>query len=211
MLLFVGLGNPEPGYAWNRHNVGFKAVEAIAKRYSLLPWSRDRWLDSDAIRVSLGQQEVMLLKPGLYMNHSGAVVFAAVQHYKIKVPDIVVFHDEVELPPGEVRVRTGGGNAGHNGLRSISAHASVGNDYKRVRIGIGHPGKNLNLLYDYVLSNFRPDERQWVEALCDTIADNAGLLVTGDDEEFQNRVYDEMNSRQLVTLRPPPSWHPHRR
>jgi len=208
MLLFVGLGNPERGYSWNRHNVGFKAVEAIAKQYSVVPWSHDSWLDGDATRVLLGQQEVMLLKPGLYMNHSGAVVSAAVQHYKIKVPEIVVFHDEVELPPGEVRVRKGGGNAGHNGLRSISAHRNIGNDYRRVRIGIGHPGKNLNPVHEYVLSNFRPEERQWVEALCDTIGANAGLLAAGEDEEFQNVVYDEMDSKKLVTLRRPPSWRP---
>src|SRR5262249_35660854 len=133
---------------------------------------------------------------------SGLAVAAAAQFYKIALGEIVVFHDEVELPPGELRIRTGGGNAGHNGLRSITAH--IGNDYRRVRMGIGHPGKNL--VYDYALSDFQPDERLWVEALCDTIAENAELLVNGEDERFQNSVYQSMDSKQLVKLRPPPSW-----
>jgi PTH1 family peptidyl-tRNA hydrolase len=206
MLLFVGLGNPGREYAWNRHNVGFKAVEAIARRDGFSSWANDRKLGSQVAEGSFGEKQVILLKPAGYMNESGSVVSAAVQFYKFKIPDIVVFHDEVELPPGELRVRTGGGNAGHNGLRSISAHANVGNDYKRVRIGIGHPGKNLNLVHHYVLSDFLPEERQWLDALCNTIAENAELLANGEDEEFQNRVYAEMDSRKLVPLRPPPSW-----
>jgi PTH1 family peptidyl-tRNA hydrolase len=207
MLLFVGLGNPGREYVWNRHNVGFKAVEAIARRYGISSWEKDRKLESPVAIGSLGDKQVTLLKPAGYMNDSGTVVSGAVQFYKFKISDIVVFHDEVELPPGELRVRIGGGNAGHNGLRSISAHSNVGNDYKRVRIGIGHPGKNLNLVHHYVLSDFTPEERQWVEALCDTIAENAELLANGEDEKFQNSVYEAMGSKQLVKLRPPPSWH----
>jgi PTH1 family peptidyl-tRNA hydrolase len=206
MLLFVGLGNPGREYAWNRHNAGFKAVEAIARREGFSSWEKDRKLESSVAEGSFGDKRVTLLKPAGYMNESGIAVSAAVQFYKFKIPDIVVFHDEVELPPGELRVRTGGGNAGHNGLRSISAHANVGNDYKRVRIGIGHPGKNLNLVHHYVLSDFLPEERQWLDALCNTIADSAALLANGEDEEFQNQVYAEMDSRKLVPLRPPPSW-----
>ena len=141
------------------------------------------------------------------MNDSGVVVGAAKQFRRPALNDlhnIVVFHDEVELPPGELRVRTGGGNAGHNGLRSITAH--IGNDYRRVRIGVGHPGKNL--VHDYVLDNFVPNEWPWVQALCEAIADNAGLLAVGEDAQFQNAVYVAMDSKQLVKLRRPPSWPP---
>jgi PTH1 family peptidyl-tRNA hydrolase len=198
MLLFVGLGNPGREYAWNRHNIGFKAVEAIARRYGFSSWEKDRKLDSPVAEGFLGDKRVTLLKPAGYMNDSGIAVSAAVRSYK--------FHDEVELPPGELRVRLGGGNAGHNGLRSISAHANVGNDYKRVRIGIGHPGKNLNLVHHYVLSDFTPEERRWVGALCETVAENAELLANGEDEKFQNSVYEAMDSKRLVRLRPPPSW-----
>jgi PTH1 family peptidyl-tRNA hydrolase len=210
MLLFVGLGNPGREYAWNRHNIGFKAVEAIARRHGFSSWEKDRKLESPVAEGFLGGKPVTLLKPAGYMNDSGIAVSAAVQSYKFKIPDIVAFHDEVELPPGELRVRIGGGNAGHNGLRSISAHANVGNDYKRVRIGIGHPGKNLNLVHHHVLSDFTSEERRWVEALCDIVADNAELLANGEDEKFQNSVYEAMDSKQLVRLRPPPSWRARR-
>ncbi|HEV2957125.1 MAG TPA: aminoacyl-tRNA hydrolase [Xanthobacteraceae bacterium] len=202
MLLFVGLGNPGRQYARNRHNIGFMAVEAIARRHRFSSWQADRKLESPVAEGPLDGTSVTLLKPWLYMNDSGVVVGAAKQFRKVALSDIVVFHDEVELPPGELRIRTGGGNAGHNGLRSITAH--IGNDYRRVRMGIGHPGKNL--VYDYALSDFGPDERAWVEALCDTIAENAGLLAAGDDENFQNKVYAEMDSKHLISLRPPPSW-----
>jgi peptidyl-tRNA hydrolase, PTH1 family len=202
MLLFVGLGNPGRQYARNRHNIGFMAVEAIARRHGFSSWEKDRKLESPVAEGSLSGKPVTLLKPWLYMNDSGVVVGAAKQFRKLALNDIVVFHDEVELPPGELRTRTGGGNAGHNGLRSITAH--IGNDYRRVRMGVGHPGKNL--VYDYALSDFQSDERPWVDALCDTIAENVGLLAASDDEEFQNRVYSEMDSKHLIRLRPPPSW-----
>jgi len=201
MLLVVGLGNPGRQYAGNRHNIGFMAVDAIADRHGFSSWETDRKLGSPVAQGSLDGTPVTLLKPWLYMNDSGVVVGAAKQFRKLALNDIVVFHDEVELPPGELRTRTGGGNAGHNGLRSITAH--IGNDYRRVRMGIGHPGKNL--VYDYALSDFRPDEKLWVRALCDTIAENAELLVASDDEEFQNKVYDDMISKNLISLRPPPS------
>jgi peptidyl-tRNA hydrolase, PTH1 family len=202
MLLFVGLGNPGRQYARNRHNIGFMAVDAIARRHGFRTWEKDRKLESPVAEGSLSGKPVTLLKPWLYMNDSGVVVGAAKQFRKIELSDIIVFHDEVELPPGELRIRTGGGNAGHNGLRSITAH--IGNDYRRVRMGIGHPGKNL--VYDYALSDFQPDERLWVEPLCDTIAENTELLVAGEDEEFQNKVYEGTDSKHLIRLRPPPSW-----
>jgi PTH1 family peptidyl-tRNA hydrolase len=135
---------------------------------------------------------VLLLLPGTYMNESGRAVAEAAHFYKLGVGDIVVFHDEIDLAPAKVRVKTGGGVAGHNGLRSISAH--VGNDYRRVRIGVGHPGVK-DLVHGYVLNDFAKDERPWVEALCAIIADDAGLLAKGQDPSFQNKVHLGMQAK----------------
>jgi len=189
MLLFVGLGNPGEKYAGNRHNVGFMAVDAIAKRHGLPPWRRR--FQGVATEGPLGGVRVLLLLPGTFMNESGRAVAEAMHFYKTALSDIVVFHDELDLPPGKVRVKTGGGVAGHNGLRSITAH--VGNDYRRVRIGIGHPGKE-NVL-GYVLQDFAKSERPWVEALEDIIADNAELLARGQDSTFQNKVHLAMDAK----------------
>jgi peptidyl-tRNA hydrolase, PTH1 family len=190
MQLFVGLGNPGARYAGNRHNVGFMVVEAIAKRHGIGPW-RKRFQGVTA-EGPLGGERVLLLLPGTYMNDSGHAVAEAAHFYKLGLPEITVIHDEIELPPGKVRVKTGGGIAGHNGLRSISAH--VGNDYRRVRIGVGHPGVK-DLVHPHVLSDFAKSERPWVEALCDIIADNAGLLVKGQDASFQNKVHLAMQAK----------------
>jgi peptidyl-tRNA hydrolase, PTH1 family len=190
MLLLVGLGNPGSRYAGNRHNIGFTAVDAIAKRHNITPWRRK--YQGVAVEGPLGGERVLLLLPGTYMNESGRAVQEAARFHKIDPSQIVVFHDELELAPGKVRVKVGGGNAGHNGLRSITAH--VGNDYKRVRIGIGHPG-DKNLVERYVLQDFAKSERPWVEALCDVIADNAGLLVAGKDASFQNKVHLGMEAK----------------
>jgi PTH1 family peptidyl-tRNA hydrolase len=129
------------------------------------------------------------------MNESGRAVAEAVSFYKLGVSDIVVFHDEIDLAPGKVRVKTGGGSAGHNGLRSISSH--VGNDYRRVRIGVGHPGAK-ELVHSYVLNDFAKSERPWVEALCDVMADNAALLVKGEDASFQNKVHLTMQAKGFL-------------
>ena len=184
MLLFVGLGNPGERYVGNRHNIGFMAVQAIAKRHGIAPWRRK--FQGVAVEGAIGSEKLLLLLPGTFMNESGRAVAEAVNFYKLAVSDIVVFHDELELPPGKLRVKTGGGNAGHNGLRSISAH--VGNDYRRVRFGIGHPG-DKKLVEFYVLQDFAKSERPGVEALCDIVADNAALLVEGKDSTFQNKVH----------------------
>ena len=190
MLLFVGLGNPGAKYAGNRHNIGFMAVEAVAKAHRFGPFRRK--YQGVATEGEIARDRVLLLLPGTYMNESGRAVAEAARFYKIAVGDIVVFHDELELPPGKVRVKVGGGIAGHNGLRSISAH--VGNDYKRVRLGIGHPGQK-HLVEPYVLSDFAKSERPWVEALCELMADNAGLLVEGKDSSFQNKVHLGLEAR----------------
>src|SRR5215475_1463504 len=184
MLLFVGLGNPGARYAGNRHNIGFMVVEAIAKRHGIAPFRRR--FQGVTAEGPIGGGRVLLLLPGTYMNDSGRAVAEAVHFYKLGLPDIVVFHDEIDLAPAKVRVKTGGGVAGHNGLRSISAH--VGNDYRRVRIGIGHPGVKEQV-YSWVLSDFAVAERPWVAALCDIMADNAAMLVSAGDASFQNKVH----------------------
>jgi PTH1 family peptidyl-tRNA hydrolase len=190
MLLFVGLGNPGAGHAGNRHNVGFMAVNAIAKRHSIGPFRRR--FQGVACEGPVGTERALLLLPGTYMNESGRAVAEAAHFYKLGLSNIVVFHDEIELIPGKVRVKTGGGNAGHNGLRSITA--SIGNDYRRVRIGVGHPG-HKDLVHAYVLNDFAKDERPWVDALCGVIADNAELLAKNQDASFQNKVHLAMRAK----------------
>ena len=147
---------------------------------------------SNPVRRQLDGERIVLLKPTTFMNESGRAVGEAAQFFKIGLPDIVVFHDEIELPPAKVRVKTGGGIAGHNGLRSISAH--VGNDYRRVRLGVGHPGVK-DLVHAHVLNDFAKAERPWVEALCGIIADNAGLLAEAKDSTFQNKVHLAMQAK----------------
>ena len=190
MLLFVGLGNPGPGHVRNRHNVGFMMVDAIAKRHGFPPWRRR--FQGVATEAALGGERVLMLLPGTFMNESGRAVAEAMHFYKLPLSDIVVFHDELDLPPAKVRVKTGGGVAGHNGLRSITAH--VGNDYRRVRIGIGHPGVK-DLVHGYVLTDFAKSERDWVAALTDIVADNAELLARGQDASFQNKVHLAMDAK----------------
>ncbi|MPZ38249.1 MAG: aminoacyl-tRNA hydrolase [Rhizobiales bacterium] len=190
MLLFVGLGNPGARYAANRHNIGFMVVEAIAKRHNIGPF-RKRFQGVSA-EGPIGSVRALLLLPGTFMNESGRAVAEAAHFYKLGLDSITVFHDEIELTPGKVRVKIGGGIAGHNGLRSITAH--VGNDYRRVRIGVGHPGVK-DLVHPHVLSDFAKVERPWVEALCDIISDNAELLAKGQDASFQNKVHLSMSAK----------------
>jgi peptidyl-tRNA hydrolase, PTH1 family len=184
MLLLVGLGNPGAKYAGNRHNIGFMAVDEIAKRHGLGPWRRR--FQGMACEGPIGGKRALLLRPETFMNESGRAVAEAARFYKIPLEDVTVFHDEIDLPPAKVRVKVGGGIAGHNGLRSISEH--IGNDYRRVRIGVGHPG-DKNLVQHYVLSDFAKSERPWVEALIEILADNADLIVRGEDASFQNKVH----------------------
>ena len=190
MLLLVGLGNPGARHAGNRHNIGFMAVDAIAKRHGFPPWRRR--FQGVATEASLGGERVLLLLPGTFMNESGRAVEEAAHYYKIGLDDIVVFHDELDLPPGKLRIKTGGGVAGHNGLRSISAH--LGNEYRRARIGIGHPGVK-ELVHSYVLSDFAKSEKGWVETMCEAIADNAALLAKGPDSSFQNKIHLAMDAK----------------
>src|SRR3954447_10050297 len=190
MRLFVGLGNPGAKHYRNRHNIGFMVLAHIAKRHSFAPWRRR--FQGVATEGHIGREKVLLLLPGTYMNESGRAVAEAMHFYKLPLDDVAVFHDEIELPPAKVRVKSGGGIAGHNGLRSISAH--VGNDYRRVRIGVGHPGVK-ELVHAHVLGDFAKSERAWVETLCDVIADNSELLAQGKDSSFQNKVHLAMTGK----------------
>jgi PTH1 family peptidyl-tRNA hydrolase len=183
MKLFVGLGNPGAQYALNRHNVGFMAADAIAAAHDFPAWrKRFSGLASEA---KLGGEQVLLFKPQTFMNESGRAVGEAVRFYKLELGDVVVFHDELDLAPGKVRVKAGGGVAGHNGLKSLTAH--IGNDYVRVRIGIGHPG-NKALVTGHVLQNFAKDEFVWLEPLLGAIAAEAPYLAEGANDKFQSRV-----------------------
>ena len=183
MLLFVGLGNPGREHAGQRHNIGFMVVDAIAARHGAPPFrSRFQGVASEA---QLGEDRIVLLKPETYMNDSGRSVGEAARFYKLALKDIVVFHDELDIAPGAVRVKTGGGNAGHNGLRSITA--LLGNDYRRVRLGIGHPGIK-ELVLGHVLGNFANGEATWLRAVCDAVAAEAPDLVRRLDDQFQNKV-----------------------
>ena len=193
MRLVVGLGNPGTQHVGNRHNIGFMAVQEIARRHGFGPWRRR--FQGVATEGPIGAERVLLLLPGTYMNESGRAVGEAAHFYKLALSDIVVLHDEVDLPPGKVRVKAGGGIAGHNGLRSISAH--IGNDYRRVRIGIGHPGAK-EMVHGHVLGDFSKAEREWVDALAGVIADNAGLLAKGEDATFQNKVHLAMQAKGFL-------------
>ena len=190
MRLLVGLGNPGEKHKNNRHNIGFMAVEAIARRHGFPPWRRR--FQGVTAEGPLGGVRVLLLLPGTFMNESGRAVAEAAHFYKLDAGHVVVLHDEAELPPGKVRLKLGGGNAGHNGLRSITEH--IGNDYHRVRLGVGHPG-NKDMMESYVLQDFAKSERPWVEALCDIVADNVALLIEGKDSTFQNKVHLAMVSK----------------
>ncbi|MCI0735933.1 MAG: aminoacyl-tRNA hydrolase [Beijerinckiaceae bacterium] len=187
MLLFAGLGNMGKAFAGHRHNVGFMALDAIARAHKA-PAFRTRF-QGLVSEIALAGERVLLLKPQTYVNESGRSAGEAARFYRLDPSMIVVFHDELDLPAGKVRVKTGGGNAGHNGLKSLSAH--LGNEYRRVRIGIGHPGDKA-LVHDYVLSDFAKEDIPWVESLCNAIPAHAALLAEGKDEEFQRRILDAM-------------------
>lgn len=184
MLLWVGLGNPEPGMARHRHNVGFMAVDAIARRHGFAPW-RQRFRGWVA-EGSVGRERVIALKPGTYMNASGESVQPAAAFYKLPPEAVTAFHDELDLAPGKLRVKRGGGAAGHNGLRSMDRMLGTP-DYWRVRIGIGHPGDKARVL-GHVLNDFGKDDQLWLPGMLDAVADAAPLLAEGQKEAFMSRV-----------------------
>lgn len=184
MKVIVGLGNPGAKYEKNRHNIGFMAVEEIHRRHSSFqPW-RSRF-QGNCSEGRLGSDKVLLLKPSTYMNESGRSVSEALRFYKIEPQDIVVVYDELDLPASKFRMKVGGGHGGHNGLRSLTAH--IGPDYRRLRLGIGHPG-DKKLVSNYVLGDFSKADQDWLDKLLAEIADNADLLAEGKDSQFANKL-----------------------
>jgi PTH1 family peptidyl-tRNA hydrolase len=183
MHLIAGLGNPGAEHRWNRHNVGFMAAEQIARRHGF-PAFRKKF-NGLITEGQLDGEKVLILLPQTFMNRSGDSIGAAAKFYKLTPTDITVIYDELDLAPGKVRVKRGGGTGGHNGLRSIDP--VIGPDYRRVRIGIGHPGHKY-FVHGHVLSDFAKADRDWLEPLMDAIADNAGMLVADDESGFMNKV-----------------------
>jgi len=183
MRLIVGLGNPGTRYAMNRHNVGFLAVDAIAQRYRFPPFRAK--FQGQISEGAIGDAKVMLLKPETYMNASGDSVGAAARFYKLEPDEIVVIHDDIDLIEGKLRVKRGGGDGGHNGLRSLDA--TLGPDYWRVRIGVGHPGMK-SLVEAYVLQNFTAEDRLWLEPMLPALAEAMPILVADDAPGFMSKV-----------------------
>ena len=183
MKLFVGLGNPGAKYAGNRHNIGFMALDRIAADHGFSPWKKG--FQGLVAEGRLGLEKVVLLKPETFMNLSGQAVRAALDFYKLAPSEVTVFHDELDLAPGKCRVKTGGGHAGHNGLRSIHGH--IGEAYHRVRLGIGHPG-HKDAVAGYVLHDFGKADQDWLDDLLRGISDGAVALAGSDATKFMNAV-----------------------
>tara|TARA_R110000868_G_scaffold408731_1_gene692300 strand:- start:1945 stop:2529 length:585 start_codon:yes stop_codon:yes gene_type:complete len=187
MMILAGLGNPEPKYLRNRHNVGFMAMDIIARAWSAEPW-RKRFQGLSAnltVTTASGPKKLLLLKPQTFYNNSGNSVAAAAKFFRIEPANVVVFHDELDLDPGKFRLKTGGGAAGNNGIKSVTSQ--LGPDFRRGRIGIGHPG-DRNRVTDYVLSDFDKHDEPWLIDLLDAIADSIDLLASGEFDAFQTRV-----------------------
>jgi PTH1 family peptidyl-tRNA hydrolase len=182
-FLLIGLGNPGKGYAGNRHNIGFMVIDRIAEHYEFSRWARK--FGGSVCEDVIGKHKVLAFKPLGYMNTSGSPSGEAAHFYKIPPEKIIVFHDELDLPLGKIRVKCGGGNGGHNGLKSLDAH--LGKDYWRVRIGIGHPG-DKDMVSDYVLSDFSKTERPVMALMAEEVAHHIPLLLQGDEAGFMNKI-----------------------
>ncbi|MEJ0063048.1 MAG: aminoacyl-tRNA hydrolase [Alphaproteobacteria bacterium] len=183
MKLVVGLGNPGAEYEKNRHNIGFMAIDRLHEFWRGGAWKKKfHGLFAEA---SVDGEKILLLKPMTFMNVSGRAVIEAASFYKIAPQDILVFHDEIELLPGKIRIKQGGGAAGHNGLKSIDA--AIGADYWRVRMGVGRPAEGKDAVHGYVLGNFSKADRAWLDPLLDVLAKEAALLLAGDHGRYMNR------------------------
>ncbi|CAD7038968.1 aminoacyl-tRNA hydrolase [Pseudorhizobium halotolerans] len=183
MKIIAGLGNPGPKYSGNRHNIGFMAADALQRLPGFAPWSKK--FKAEISEGELAGEKVLLMKPQTYMNLSGEAVGEAMRFYKLAPADILAIYDELDLAPGKVRLKTGGGHGGHNGVKSLDAHC--GKEYRRLRLGIGHPGSK-ELVHNHVLGDFAKSDRTWLEPLLDAIADNAAMLVKGEDSQFLNKL-----------------------
>ncbi len=203
MKLLVGLGNPGSQYAGNRHNIGFMALDAIARAHGITQFRSKH--GGSLAEGNIGGEKAILLKPQTFMNRSGDSVQQVAQFYKLAPADIIVLYDELDLAPGKVRVKTGGGNGGHNGLRSIDPQ--IGTGYKRVRLGIGHPGKEF--VTHHVLGDFAKADQAWLEPLLDAIGRNVDMLVKGDDSGFMNKLALAVKSSEEPQAKPAPKAQSH--
>ena len=183
MIILAGLGNPGAQYAGNRHNIGFMAVDAIQRRHAFSPWSRK--FKAEISEGTLGGEKVLLIKPQTFMNLSGESVGEALRFYKLGPESLVAIYDELDLAPGKARIKTGGGHGGHNGIKSLDAHCA--REYRRLRLGIGHPGDKARV-QGHVLGDFAKSDRDWLEPLLDALADNAEMLVRGEDSQLMNKL-----------------------
>ncbi|MFK3692163.1 aminoacyl-tRNA hydrolase [Agrobacterium tumefaciens] len=183
MKIIAGLGNPGAQYAGNRHNIGFMAVDALQRLPSFAPWSRK--FKAEISEGDIAGEKILLMKPLTYMNLSGESVGEAMRFYKLSPADIIAIHDELDLPAGRARIKTGGGHGGHNGLKSLDAHC--GKEYRRLRLGIGHPG-DKERVHGHVLGDFAKADKTWLEPLLDAIADNASMLVKAEDSQLMNKL-----------------------
>lgn len=183
MKIIAGLGNPGAQYAGNRHNIGFMAVDALQRLPSFAPWSKK--FKAEISEGEIGGEKVLLMKPLTYMNLSGESVGEAMRFFKLTPADIIAIHDELDLLAGRTRIKIGGGHGGHNGLKSLDAHC--GKEYRRLRLGIGHPG-DKERVHGHVLGDFAKSDRVWLDPLLDAIADNAAMLVKGEDSQLMNKL-----------------------
>jgi len=206
MLIIAGLGNPGTKYAGHRHNIGFMAVDEIVRRHGFSAWRKK--FRAEISEGLLDGETVLVMKPQTYMNESGRAVGEAMRFYNLGPENLIVLYDELDLAAGKVRIKTGGGTGGHNGIRSIDAHC--GKDYRRVRLGIGHPG-HKDRVTGHVLGDFAKVDREWLEPLLDEIARNAGLLAKGDDAGFMNKVAIGVRpaGKDETTAKPPAKRQSH--
>ncbi|WP_455480420.1 aminoacyl-tRNA hydrolase [Bartonella sp. B12(2025)] len=192
MWLIAGLGNPGLHYQNNRHNIGFMAVDAIYQALSFSPWSKK--FQAAISNGLINDEKTFLIKPQTFMNLSGQAIGEALRFYKLDLKNLIIICDELDLPPGKVRVKVGGGNNGHNGIKSIDAHC--GTDYCRIRLGIGHPGSK-ELVHQHVLGNFTKSDQEWLLPLLDGVAKNIALLIKGDKCLFMNKISQATKNKDL--------------
>jgi len=198
MLIIAGLGNPGGKYDANRHNIGFMAADEIVRRHSFSPWKNK--FNAEISDGKLGGEKVLVIKPQTFMNESGQSVGEAVRFYKEDISNLVVIYDELDLAPGKLRIKTGGGHGGHNGIKSIDAHC--GNDYRRMRLGIGHPGVREKVT-GHVLGDFAKADHEWLTPLLQSIAENAPLLASGKDANFMNKVALDIGQNENMSKKKP--------
>jgi PTH1 family peptidyl-tRNA hydrolase len=191
----VGLGNPGSDFTKNRHNIGFMAVDAIVHRHSFAPF-RSKF-HGQICEGIIADQKILVLKPMTYMNESGKAIQAAMAFYKLPIDDIIVFHDEIDLVAGKIRMKTGGGHAGHNGIRSIQSHVGAG--FHRVRLGVGHPGDQEEVI-NHVLKDFSKADQQWLDKMIEAIGVNVGLLIKGEESSFMSKVSLAINLQRPKPL-----------